>query len=86
MTDYTKSTQAEQTETPNLKCRSVRKRLIAQWAAEDGAQNQPLTLSDAQIDRVIERHAGGSELDDDGYESMHAFARAVLAAAQEQKP
>lgn len=33
---------AEQDETPNLKCKSVRKRLIAQWESEDGVRPEPV--------------------------------------------
>ena len=48
------------------------------------SKTQPLTLSDKQIDREIERLYGGSEISDDQYDSMLMFARAVLAAAQEK--
>lgn len=37
-------------------------------------------LTDEEIDRVIEHHVEGGEIDDDGYRSMTVFARAIERA------
>ena len=45
-------------------------------------QRKPLTAQ--QLDGVIERHVGGSEITDDEYASMEQFARAVEKAVWEK--
>lgn len=40
-------------------------------------------LSDEQIERVIEKHAGSYELSDDERDSMVRFAKSILAAAEQ---
>ena len=45
---------------------------------EQKVQRKPLT--DEEVDRAIERHAGGHDLSDSEYRSMAKFARAIERA------
>ena len=47
-------------------------------------QRKLMLLTAQELDGVIERHVGGSEITDDEYASMEQFARAVEKAVWEK--